>query len=257
MSKKLLGFFIVSLLFSCNTYKQTSVSSDVFLSHKIWKENYQEYVYLVHDDSSVMQLKDVKLQLDSNGNEVDKISGDLVPYVEDSLEERNSTKSKTKKRETIDIYVVANNDLNIEEGGIVALEERDIQKVRLQTKKNVGVLGVIGIGLGIIVGIILLLFLILLLIILGSSGGGGSSSNSDPQCYIATMVYGSSDTEQVLLLRGFRDSVLLKTTIGRTFVRWYYANSPGFVKKHKGNVWLHKSIKTILDVFVGALKLKK
>jgi hypothetical protein len=45
-------------------------------------------------------------------------------------------------------------------------------------------------------------------------------------CFIATAAFGSSESEPVLLLRKFRDAVLLKSTLGQGFVDWYYRWSP-------------------------------
>ncbi|MBK8587140.1 MAG: hypothetical protein IPN88_17730 [Bacteroidetes bacterium] len=48
------------------------------------------------------------------------------------------------------------------------------------------------------------------------------SSNKSGSCYIATMAYGNYDHPQVLLLRKYRDQVLLKNVIGKLSVRVYY-----------------------------------
>ena len=45
-------------------------------------------------------------------------------------------------------------------------------------------------------------------------------------CFIATAVYGDYDHPQVRVLRRFRDRVLVKSTAGRRFVRWYYRAGP-------------------------------
>ncbi|MBI3510531.1 MAG: hypothetical protein HY064_07695 [Bacteroidetes bacterium] len=82
----------------------------------------------------------------------------------------------------------------------------------------------------------------------GSSNGGGSSG-----CYIATMVYGSYDAEEVMVLRRFRDEKLSRTKAGRTFIQWYYSWSPRFVEKYSHLRWLHRMIRFILDRFVQLL----
>jgi hypothetical protein len=81
----------------------------------------------------------------------------------------------------------------------------------------------------------------------GSSNGGGSSG-----CYIATMVYGSYEAPEVMVLRKFRDEKLNRSAAGRAFINWYYSWSPGFVQKYNHLKWLHKIIRIVLN---GAIRL--
>lgn len=85
----------------------------------------------------------------------------------------------------------------------------------------------------------------------GNGNGGGSGSNSG--CYVATMVYGSYEAPEVMVLRKFRDETLAHSRAGRAFIRWYYSWSPGFVAKYNHLGWLHKFIKVILDRLVKFL----
>jgi len=50
---------------------------------------------------------------------------------------------------------------------------------------------------------------------------------SKSNCFIATAAFGSAEAGPVRLLRGFRDAVLSKSGMGRSFVLWYYSWSPG------------------------------
>jgi len=52
------------------------------------------------------------------------------------------------------------------------------------------------------------------------------SSKSKSGCFIATACYGDYNSEEVLVLREFRDNVLLNSLVGRVFVKFYYLISP-------------------------------
>ena len=55
------------------------------------------------------------------------------------------------------------------------------------------------------------------------SGGGAKGE----YCFVATAAYGSYDHPHVLVLRDFRDQVLLRSGAGRAVVETYYRMSPG------------------------------
>ena len=82
-------------------------------------------------------------------------------------------------------------------------------------------------------------------------------SNALPwYCFVATMVYGSYNAPEVLILRRFRDEKLNKTIIGRLFIGIYYTFSPLFVKCFKNVKFINLFIKKYLDHFVDYLKHK-
>lgn len=56
----------------------------------------------------------------------------------------------------------------------------------------------------------------------------GSDSSKSPSCYIATAVYGDINHPQVVALRSIRDNKLSKSSIGKSFVSFYYS---GFGKR--------------------------
>ncbi|UAA37417.1 hypothetical protein KIH87_11900 [Paraneptunicella aestuarii] len=78
---------------------------------------------------------------------------------------------------------------------------------------------------------------------------GGSSS-----CFIATAVYGSSNHEDVMFLRNYRDVVLSKSKSGRFFIAVYYAVGPylAFLPRNIGIV--KKVLRVILEYIVKTLK---
>jgi hypothetical protein len=64
-----------------------------------------------------------------------------------------------------------------------------------------------------------------------ASGGGGGGGG----CFIATAAYGSYLDPHVMVLRHFRDDVLLKSELGTAFVKFYYKHSPpiaDFIAQH-------------------------
>ena len=75
----------------------------------------------------------------------------------------------------------------------------------------------------------------------GKKGGG---------CYIATAVYGSYDSPEVLVLRGFRDEVLAPRVWGRALIKIYYAVSPSLADRLERATTLNRSARRFLDGIV-------
>jgi hypothetical protein len=78
----------------------------------------------------------------------------------------------------------------------------------------------------------------------GASGGGGDDGGGGGGCFIATAAYGSSLADDVVVLKKFRDNILLKNSVGRSFVRFYYEVSPSLSEYIKG----HESLKTAVRI---------
>jgi hypothetical protein len=82
-----------------------------------------------------------------------------------------------------------------------------------------------------------------------------SSSSSSGGCYIATMAYGSYEHPKVIVLRNYRDNVLLKKSTGRLIVTAYYAISPKLVALLKNNTLINNWLRVFLDAII--VKIKK
>lgn len=55
---------------------------------------------------------------------------------------------------------------------------------------------------------------------------GAGIPNNSSSCFVATACYESSENEEVMILRSFRDNVLSQGLIGRNFIKFYYTISP-------------------------------
>jgi hypothetical protein len=73
-------------------------------------------------------------------------------------------------------------------------------------------------------------------------------------CFIATMVYGSYEHPQVLVLRQFRDDVLQNSMFGRWFIKTYYHYSPKLVEKIKDKQTINTIIRNLLNQIIKIIK---
>ena len=90
-----------------------------------------------------------------------------------------------------------------------------------------------------------------------NTGGGSTNPGGGNACYIATVVYGSCETSEVLTLRNYRDEVLQKSYFGRKFVQAYYRLSPAIADRMKGRESATRFVRLILDRIVIGIERSK
>jgi len=80
---------------------------------------------------------------------------------------------------------------------------------------------------------------------------------SPPQCIIATVTYGSELADEVQVLRGFRDNIMMKTYQGSSFFKsfnaFYYSWSPNIAYWIQENPWVKPLFKALIYPLVGIL----
>ena len=77
----------------------------------------------------------------------------------------------------------------------------------------------------------------------GGNGGGGGGGGG---CFIATAAFGSYMEPHVMVLREFRDKLLLPHPAGRWFVRAYYKHSPPPADYIAARTWLRATVRILL-----------
>ncbi|MCB2215682.1 MAG: hypothetical protein KQH59_06420 [Desulfobulbaceae bacterium] len=72
-------------------------------------------------------------------------------------------------------------------------------------------------------------------------------------CFIATCIYGDLNSREVIILRTFRDTHLLKSRVGTLFVKIYYTLSPHFVRLIEKKETVKGILKPMLDITVRVI----
>lgn len=81
------------------------------------------------------------------------------------------------------------------------------------------------------------------------------------ECIIASAAFGSELAPQVQLLRGFRDSHILSTASGSSFMNvfniWYYSFSPHVAEYERGQPWMQQTVRTAIYPLLGILQISE
>ena len=89
----------------------------------------------------------------------------------------------------------------------------------------------------------------------GGGGGGGDGGGDDGGgCFVATAAYGSYLDSHVMVLREFRDNILLTNSAGTKFVELYYEYSPPIADVIAGNKVLKIATRVALTPLVFGLE---
>lgn len=265
------------LLFACHGVRQVTISNEQFYSNEKVEDKLDKYNVYFHSGSSTFKLDHPEMHGDS-------LVGTPVLVDPKTIVENPVTPHELlKSRKDLHVYLDEKNGQagakNLQEkiakGEKITLSRKEVKEVKVLAKDEDAVFASVGLIILLAIVGILLVYLLILVIAKAaddSTNGSGSGSNSDSGdsgssnsgdsggsnsnsgCYIATMVYGSYEAPKVMVLRAFRDQFLAKYTWGNRFIRWYYANSPGFVAKHEKNKVLGSCIRGILNVVVWCLK---
>ena len=254
-----MGLFLAA----CRVYTPVEQTADVLFEDGSIGDYLSGYEIYYHNGNNIYNLHDVHT------------SGDTIfGFAVKADTSRNTSAKKS------DMNIFGNSDKEISDSSLVAIPKTEIS--------NVQMMGLDGRAtflksMSTTAGLVLLIVVIILAIGLigisvwasaassdqsnnssntssdqssdsSSSDSGSGNSSGGSGCYVATMVYGSYDADEVLVLRRFRDNVLQHSAGGRRFIQWYYGWSPGFVKKYSKYRLVHRTVKSILQPLIWLLK---
>jgi hypothetical protein len=251
----------VSFIAACKVYTPVQQPASVLFEDNDISDYIGGYEIYYHSTSGVYNLKDAR------------VSGDTIYGM--AVKADSSSFAKAQKN---DMSIYSSNDLVIADSSQIAIHKSEIENVQMMGKD------IRASFLKSMSSISLLLIIIISAILIGGliglsvwasqassdgsnassdqssdsnsdSGSGGSAGSSDGSgCYVATMVYGSYEADEVWVLRRFRDNILQKSRGGRWFINWYYSWSPGFVAKYGKYKFIHRVAKCAIQPLVWILK---
>jgi hypothetical protein len=79
-------------------------------------------------------------------------------------------------------------------------------------------------------------------------------SKSGATCFVATAVYGDHNHPDVIFLRVFRDDILSRYILGRSFIKWYWICGPRLAYIVRTNRIFMMTSKVLLSYFVRFLR---
>jgi hypothetical protein len=270
-----LSLFILLLTTQCSPYKQVSLETNTFYNNTKVPKRIDAYDVYVHEGQKLYTLSNQTFEKDT-------LRGVLIEVPAASVNAHPETRQELREsRKDMHIYLSKSVEEIEETKPIseqyiettsVAIDRKAVERVDMFAKNEKNVFARIGLIFGMVLLGGLIVFALLFAAIKGSedaannsdsgsdsdsgdsNSGDSGGSNSDSGCYVATMVYGSYDAPNVLVLRSFRDRFLQRFAAGRSFIRWYYANSPKFVAKHRDKKLLGTIIRSILNAFVWVIR---
>jgi hypothetical protein len=78
----------------------------------------------------------------------------------------------------------------------------------------------------------------------------------DGGCFIATAVFGSTESPEVLKLRAWRNETLLDSPVGRDLVRIYYLVSPRFARTIRRHAGIRTCVRVVLRSFIRTIRVR-
>ncbi|MBI2498902.1 hypothetical protein HYV88_01525 [Candidatus Woesearchaeota archaeon] len=82
------------------------------------------------------------------------------------------------------------------------------------------------------------------------------ANKSGRGCFIATAAYGTPFSEEINVLRDWRDKSLITNNFGRLFVKTYYRFSPPIAQFIENKEGLKKAVRVVLNPYIKFLKNK-
>ncbi len=135
---KYISLLVLVSMSACELNKQTSLSNDVFLSHRLFKKNYKKYVYLVSDNDSLYLLHNPELERQASWDTLTKIKGTLLPVPTnvDPSNYKESYRYLTVPDARVTIFLTQDSSRHVERNSTLEIVESDIQKVHMNRYRN-------------------------------------------------------------------------------------------------------------------------